>query len=249
MTRSAVAQACGFTLMAASAGPVLAQEAQATTVERFEGIARSQDGALVYRERHRVEYEAGRPIRSLTAYFDPAGKKIAELRSDYRASSFAPRYTFVDADGRTREAAGLLPGGVELQRERERKVLEPGPAQMQVVLGQGLHQLVRSKLDELARGAGLVVRFGIPSRLEAYPFRIEREESPDPRLVRLRIRIDNWLLALLAPSLEVDYEQATRRLMRYGGVSNLPGPDGDPMKVVIRYVYQDDERLAGGGAP
>lgn len=213
---------------------------QSPAVERFEGTARLEDGTVAYRETHWVEYQAGRPLRSLTRYFDPTGRKIAELDSDYRTSAFAPRYTF-SVEGRITESAGPLADGVELQTEGERKVLTVDPTQTQLVLGQGLHQLVRSKLDELASGSELVVRFGIPSRLDTYQFRIAREESSNSQLVRLRIRIDNWLLALFAPSIEVDYDRATRRPVRYRGVSNLPGPGGAPMSVTISYVYSDDE--------
>jgi hypothetical protein len=45
------------------------------------------------------------------------------------------------------------------------------------------------------------------------------------------------LLRLLAPRLEVDYDLATHRLLRYSGLSNLEGPAGKSEQVVIRYRY------------
>jgi len=212
--------------------------AAASNVERFVGLARSERGELLYREQHQVEYEDGKAMRSVSTYFDPAGKKLAELRSDYRKNPLAPTYTFLDADGTVTEAGALTADGLELRRATEHRLIETS-AQMPVVLGQGLHQLVRARFDDLMRGAREVVLFGLPARLNAYTFRIERDRSPDPRLERIRIRVDNFFLALIAPSIEADYDRETRRLVRYHGLSNLYAPDGSTRTVVIQYVYED----------
>jgi hypothetical protein len=210
----------------------------ALTIERFQGIARSESGAVVYTETHEVQYRGDRPQRSVTRYFDPAGKKIGKIVSDYSKNPYAPDYQFKDAKGGTLEAAELVAGGVRLRYLNESKVLpRSGPGQPQVVLGQGLHQLTRARMDSLADGKDLVVQFAIPSRLDSYTFRIERLDSSDANTVRLQIGIDNWVLSLLAPTLEVDYDRKTRRLMSYRGVSNLSGPNGETMKVTIRYQY------------
>ncbi len=207
--------------------------------ERFQGTATSESGAVVYRETHVVDYRGEQPVRSRTEYFDPSGNKIAELRSDYQASPYAPTYVFVDGAGRTKEAAQLLNNRVQLQSEQSTKVLSVGAVD-HIVLGQGLHQLARAKLDELAGGSSLDVRFGIPSLLDLYDFKIYSEQGSNPEVVRLKIRINSWLLALFAPSLEVEYERRTHRLLSYRGVSNLTGPDGQPLKVLIRYRYEED---------
>ncbi len=223
--------ATGFSMASRAAEPE-------DRVERFEGVARSKAGAFVYKESHEVEYRGARPQRSVTRYFDGAGKKIAELVSDYRKDPYAPDYQFRDARGTTTEAAELTLDGIRLRYGSETKLLgrkEQGAKPM--VLGQGLHQLVQARVEALAQGEKLVVRFAIPSRLDSYLFRIERLAASDARVVRLQIRIDNRLLSLIAPTLEVDYEPGTRRLLAYRGVSNLSGPDGKPMQVTIRYSY------------
>jgi hypothetical protein len=45
----------------------------------------------------------------------------------------------------------------------------------------------------------------------------------------------SFLLRLLAPAIEAEYERSTGRLLRYRGVSNLAGPDGETLQVDIRY--------------
>jgi hypothetical protein len=235
-------QTCVAIAALSLAGYVAAQEAVATptldTIERFEGVARSDDGKLVYRERHEVHYAGQVPVESVTRYFGPSGTKIAELRSDYRSDPYAPRYVFTGADGRTREAAGRVANGVRLQHLRESKIVARGDSgSARVVLGQGLHQLVRASIAALAAGKQLVVSFGMPARLDFYEFRIQRTATPRPNVVRLEIEINDWFLRMFAPSLQVDYDTTTRRLLSYRGVSNLPGPDGEPQQVSIRYVY------------
>jgi hypothetical protein len=116
---------CAFAAMAsfglrANAEP---EPNKPVVVERFQGTARAEDGSLAYRESHEVTYEAGRPVRALTRYFDAAGKTIAELRSDYRVDAYAPSYVFLDGSGRTLEAASLTSRGVRLQHARESKVI------------------------------------------------------------------------------------------------------------------------------
>jgi hypothetical protein len=154
----------------------------------------------------------------------------------------------VDGAGRTKEAAQLHNKSVQLQSEQNTKVLSVGAAD-RIVLGQDLHQFARAKLDELAEGSSLDVRFGIPSRLDLYDFKIESEHSSNPGVVRLQIRINSWILALYAPSLEVEYERRTHRLLSYRGVSNLTGPDGRPLNVLIRYRYEEDAAGAAKALP
>jgi hypothetical protein len=209
-----------------------------THIERFSGVARSTSGAVVYRETHEVTYQGDRPQTSVTRYFDPSGKPIGQLYSDYRKDPFAPDYTFKDAKGVTREAAENLPSGLRLRYRGESKLIARSEIEGRVVTGQGLHQLARAKIDALASGKEMVVDFAIPSRMDTYRFRIERM-SAGSNTVKLKIAIDNWLLGIVAPTLEVEYDRRNKRLVAYRGVSNLDGPDGDTMTVNISYSYPE----------
>jgi hypothetical protein len=217
----------------------------APTVEKFEGVARDERGAVRYRETHEVERDGGRTLRAVTRYFDPRGRMIGELRSKYdEVDPYAPSYTFTDAKGRTVEAARLKAGSVELSYggRSERIALDREGGRL--VLGQGLNLLARDRLDALARGEKMTVRFAIPSRFEVYGFQIEAIESADRDVVTLRVEIDNWLLAIVAPSLEVDYDRKTGRLLAYRGVSNLEDERGETQTVTIGYHYPADPTAA-----
>jgi len=209
--------------------------AEGGNVERYDGIAETPSGEFLYRERHEVTEVGGKPERALTVYYDRAGKEIARLSSDFRGSPYAPTYRFTDARNGKQESVDVRGRSVQVDYRGEKKSLGV-PADETLVVGQGLHHFVRLNLARLSRET-LTVRFAVPSRFDTYTFRVRPLDSPSPGVVRLRIEIDSWLMRQLAPNIEVDYELATRRLLRYRGVSNLEASDGSTQKVIIRYTY------------
>jgi len=207
--------------------------ARAQAVERFTGTARGRDGAVLYREEHLVELDAGRPLLAVTFYRDPAGGAIAELRTDFSADPFAPSYTFSDFRTGATEAVSVGEREVRLEaRGRSRTVARPA----HLATGQGLDRLVRDRLAALARGETLGVSYAIPSRLDTYEFRVRARRADDDR-VRVRVELASFLLRLVAPELDVEYERDSGRLLRYRGASNLSFGEGDNPQVEITYAY------------
>jgi hypothetical protein len=208
-----------------------------TVVERFQGIARSRDGAVAYVETHEVQVAAGRVTSAETRYARPDGRAIARLVSAYAPGSFAPDYEFVDLRTGTREGVRKDENGIRLQDGDRARVL-PLPEDMPLVAGQGLDRYARAHLDELSRGEVLRVSLALPGRLDAFGFRIRGERIAADR-VRVRFEPSSFILRVLAPSIEGDYELATGRLVRYVGVSNVPAEDGSPQQVEISYSYPE----------
>lgn len=204
-------------------------------VERYEGVARSDSGALLYRETHEVTRQGDRPVKALTIYRDASGAEIGRLLSDFSRSAYAPSYRFVDQRAQRRESVAVSGQNLTMSFNGERKTLAV-PSDDVLVAGQGLHHYIRLNLPELAKSSANV-RFAIPSRLDIYGFRVRPIGNPAPGVVRLRVEIDSVVLRLVAPHLEVDYEVATRRLLRYRGVSNLEAPDGSAQDATITYAY------------
>jgi len=212
--------------------------AEDVVVERYRGVARSASGEVVYREQHEVTHQGNRPLRAVTTYYDAAGKELGRLESDFKQSSYAPSYRFTDRRTGKTESASVSGASVRLRYQGDEKSLSV-PKGETLVVGQGLHHFARINLERLRRET-MTVRFAVPSRLDTYEFRIRPLASPAPGVVRLRIESDNWLMRQLAPNLEVDYELATRRLLRYRGVSNLEAKDGATQAVVIQYSYRSE---------
>jgi hypothetical protein len=223
-----------------SALPVGQAAADEQTVT-FRGTARGRDGEVFYRELHQVRSQDGRPLTATTTYLDPGGQVIALLQTDFTRDPFAPSYRFEDRRRAEVEEVVVSADGVMLSAGgRQRTVPRSAEPSRPLVTGQGLERYVRHRLAELEGGAELPVTFAIPSRQEAYPFRV-RATPPgrDPATVRVRVEIDSWVLRLFASSLDVEYDRATRRLLRYRGLSNLRDERGDNPEVVITYTYPD----------
>jgi hypothetical protein len=68
-------------------------------------------------------------------------------------------------------------------------------------------------------------------------FRIDKKDRAcAPDAIRFRIRIDNALLRLFVPSLEVEYDANTKRLRSYKGFSNVTDEEdeGQQVRIVFR---------------
>jgi hypothetical protein len=209
-------------------------------VERFWGTARDGDGLVLYQEEHVVRRAFGRLLAATTVYTDADGLELARLETDFSRDPFAPAYEFRDA--RTGEVEAVEPraGSVVLRAPRgTRTVRIPASTGPRLVSGQGLDRLVRDRLDALAAGEELVVEYAIPSRLDTYEFRIRGQRGGGPDRMRVRVEFTSFVPRLLAPSLEVEYDRTTRRLLRYRGLSNLTGADGANPEVEITYAYPD----------
>jgi hypothetical protein len=228
----------------ALAAPLLPQAAErghdeAPAEDRFAGVARGRDGRVLYLEEHLVRRVGERVLEARTTYRDPAGAVLAVLRSDYAADPWAPSYRFEDRRTGRIEAVEIGPEVVALEAGGRRVMMaRPGPGQPPLVGGQGLDRLVRARLDALRAGERLTVAFAIPSRHDTFEFRVRALPPQGTEgVVRVRVEVASWLLRLLAPSMDCDYEQSTRRLLRYRGPSNLEGEDGAHPEVEITYDY------------
>jgi hypothetical protein len=207
--------------------------------ERFAGTAQSADG-FTYLEEHRVRHREGRPLEAITRYLAPGGEVLATLRSDYSQNPYAPDYEFHDLRTGDRQSVSVTEKLVELRSARGVKRLARSECP-NLTTGQGLDRLIRAHLDALARGERVRVSLALPAREACYPFRVRSAEvEPGASTLRVRVEPESWVLRLLAPKLEVEYDRASQRLLRYQGVSNLDGPDGESRKVEILYRYEDD---------
>jgi hypothetical protein len=212
-------------------------------VETFQGVARNDQGAIVYLETHQLVYENGRLRQNQTRYLDPKGTEFATLVSDFTPHPYVPNYRFTDRRFGREDGARLSRNEVQVYgREsgdtpRRETVLALGSNMM---TGQGLHAFIRDHLEELARGEVKKVEFLVPLDGTSYSLRIAKAPLPvKPGVLALRIESDNWLARLVAPRLEVEYELATKRLLSYKGMSNLLNQNRDLQNVVITYRYNN----------
>jgi hypothetical protein len=105
------------------------------------------------------------------------------------------------------------------------------------IVGQGFHQFIVNNLEQIAQGEIFQVRLILPSRLDQYEFRI-RKKKIEGDTIFIRLEVENWLLRIFAPHIDVDYDLKNRHLLRYEGISNLEDTSGKHKKVFITYSYE-----------
>jgi hypothetical protein len=208
--------------------------------EKFVGKAVNANGIVEYVEYHTVKYENGKVSESQTIYYDGNNKKIGELTSEY---SFGPQfgsYDFRDIRAQYQDGAKVSGDKILLFRKKspEDDVEEVYFAkEKDQILGQGFHQFIIYNLKRISQGEVIHIRLVLPSRLDQYEFRI-RKRKVDGDTLYIRLEIDNWLLRLFAPHVDVEYDPKNLRLLRYEGISNLEDASGKHKKVTITYSYE-----------
>ncbi len=223
-------------------------EAQPRT-RTFTGRAYNEAGGLGYVERHTVVYGEGGVVEGRTTYFDPEGRVIGSLVSEYAASPQFNDYTFIDERNRYMDGVRLKEDAICLFRrtdpgaEEETACLERKSNQ---IVGQGFHHFIVEHLDDIAQGQVFQVRLALPSRLDVFDFRIRRTGLEANR-VRIRLESDHWYVRWFAPHIDVLYDRQGR-LLRYEGISNISDATGECIPVDIRYEHPTS-RPPPGGAP
>ena len=208
--------------------------------EKFVGKAVNSEGTLEYAEYHTVTHSNGKVSESQTMYYDANNNKIGELISEY---SFGPQfgsYDFRDIRAQYQDGAKVAVDRIWLFRKKSPEdVIEDTyiTKEDNQIVGQGFHQFIVNNLEQIAQGEIFQVRLVLPSRLDQYEFRI-RKKKIEGGTIFIRLEVENWLLRILAPHIDVDYDLKNRHLLRYEGISNLEDTSGKHKKVFITYSYE-----------
>lgn len=188
---------------------------------RYEGLAYpAKGGALLYRETHWLYRDGGVDAR-LVLYRCPDGQPFARKRMRDVPSAIAPDFEFVDARTGYREGVRTRGGRREVfhrPRADARLKVQPLAAVPGLVIDAGFDAFVRTHWTRLERG-GVTAPFLVPSRQGTLDFRVgdAATTTENGRAVRrLRMALPG-VLGLAVPSIELTYDVATRRLLRFRG--------------------------------
>lgn len=212
--------------------------------EERERIGRAYDpnsGALLYEERHLETFADGKIITDRVHYVDPQGRTFGNKRVDFRHDPFVPEFRLLNE--RTGHIEALLHkqrGEIEVRyRERVDQELREAllAAPENAVADAGFDRFIESHWEQLLRGEVLKRRFLVPSRLEFMDWRVKRISDDDPATARFALEIESVLLRIVVPTITLVYERATRRLLRYEGLSNLRDESGNNHSVRIEFQY------------
>lgn len=207
--------------------------------QMIEGVAYAKHGgAVVYRETHWLYRDAGGDAR-LVLYRCPDGRAFGRKTLRDGRDPAAPDFEFVDARHGYREGLRTRGGSREVfHQDGARKPLRGGRVSVRgLVADAGFDAYVRTHWDAIAARDGRVVPFLIPSRLAPLDFRIgeARDLRESGRAVRrLRMRIDG-LLGRALPDVELTYDVATRRLLRFTGPGTVRDARGRVQSIRVEF--------------
>jgi hypothetical protein len=235
---------------------------------RLIGTATNEDGKLVYVEEHLLTYDPDHHLAKTTTVFrrpGPDGKEIARLESDFSkyTAGFLPSYHLVDL--RNQKESGLdwvtpIPatsdseGVIEMFRKKagdDAMKKETMKVKAGTVTEEGIFFYIIDRIQEITTPDGAKVRMLLPARLDDVGLRIRLKEQPKsdtkdakdnaPKISQvqtLKIDIDNWFLRIFVPSIEVDFDPATRQILEYRGISDINTDDDKSQQVKVRFTYQ-----------
>lgn len=221
-----------------AATPCGAAPAPANDIQRLEGNAYATgDGHLMYRESHWLYDNAGTPSR-LVLYRCPDGKPFARKRLHWEEHPQAP--DFVMDDARTGYEEGVRhEGGHRVVFVRKSRDTAENSAPLDdtplPVIDAGFDAYIRAHWDTLGTGDADTVPFLVPSRLGTIRFKVARQDDgtvEGRRARRYRLSLASWV-GFALPHIDVAYDAQSRQLLRFTGIANVRGDEGDNLRARI----------------
>jgi len=192
---------------------------------------------LLYRESHYVRTGAEGSER-FVLYRCPDGRPFARKLVRSGSDAQLPDFDLLDARLNYREGARRRDGEIEVYAQRSAElptqsaVLAP-PAN--AVVDAGFDAFVHAQWDALARGEAVHFAFLVPSRRRFYEFKVHKvDDAARPREMTIRLSLGAWY-AFLLPHIDVSYDTATRRLLRYEGLANIRDAERRNYRVRIEF--------------
>lgn len=225
-----------------SAAPLAAQQ-----VVRYRSNAFDlKTGKYLYTENHAEHWQNGAHAYSIVTYTDPSGKVMAVKKIVFTKSKVAPSFDLDDKRTGLQEGAQNNGSTVLLyhrdaasEQKQSKSLSIPSP----VVIDGGFDYFVRSNLQTLMAGKVLTGNFAVPHRLDYFKCRIYKVKDLTflkRDAVMLVMEPTNIVIRQLADPIYIIYDKKTGRLLRFSGVSNLEGPDGNNYRVHIVFRYPDE---------
>jgi len=207
----------------------------ALAAETWTGEAYLLDGgAPAYRETH---YLLG--DERLVVYACPDGKPFARKTIHEGSDAQAPDFDMRDARTGYREGVRGKGASREIFVQRAPDQAEksaPLDLPADGVVDAGFDTYVHKHWNALARGDTLRFKFLVPSKRTFYAFDLARVDSAsNAAQLTVRLSLGAWY-SFLAPSIDVTYDRATQRLLRFAGMSNIRDENLKNLSVRIEFA-------------
>lgn len=198
---------------------------------------------LLYTESHWTSFENKAPKERTVLYRCADGTPFARKEISYAGSALAPGFSFSDVRFDYQEGLRWRDGQAQLWYRRADRAEQGTVAKSPVLVADaGFDMFVRTRWQDLAKKGGQPLDFAVPSRLTSYSFNLARtgvSQYRDEPAQNFKLGLNGWL-GLVAPDVELTYGIASKRLLRFKGISNILDNQGrKPVDALIEFPLAD----------
>jgi len=205
---------------------------------------------VLYQEFHYAE-DPALDLPTRVQYRTPDGELFAEKSMDYSSILTAPQIRQIDyrnsARIETRPLTDVRPPSIEIgfqPHDSNRFVQAKVPLRDDLVVDAGFDPFIRANWDRLTAGRAVSAHFLVPARQDTVRVNLSSTDQRNCSAVQAAlscfvIRPAGLLrvVGFLVDPIYIGYEQDSRRLAMFSGLSNLRDDAGEPQNVLITYEY------------
>jgi hypothetical protein len=223
--------------------PILAEKPK----YQYQGKAYDlKTGNYVYSDNHEEYFTANKHMYSKISYKDANGVEFGKKRIEFYPNTNVPTFRTDDFRDGYAEGAEVQGKSVKLfyrrkaQEEMTEKIHTP---RFPAVMDGGFDFFVRENWNKLAEGERMSFRFLVPVQLDDYLFAVEKIKDDSwkgRKALYLKLEIDNFILKRIVNPFLLVYDDKTKRILQFEGLSNINDGNGKSLRVRIVYDYPKD---------
>ena len=196
---------------------------------------------LLYTENHFEVYDQGLILSSEVIYKNSENIVFATKNADFTTNRFMPEFILNNIETGHKEIARYVEAEYEIIFSKTERDLEEDSRislPENGISDAGFDNFVIQHWDELLAGQMFQRDFLIPSMMKFIKFRIYQSEivnENDEVFRQINIEPDSFIVRAFAGTTRLFYDEASPKLRRFDGVSNMRDENGKNYKVIIKY--------------
>lgn len=210
----------------------------AFATEKREGVATDlKKGTFLYKELHLIEKDsAGFNKKITTTYKDDNDKIFAKMTSDFSKNKMIPDTTFEDLRFHSKYEQTLDLKKLSLEIIHIENEVKTKTKNVKVyentIAGQGFDNFIKENFNNLKENK---IKFVVLDQLDFFSFIASSLAHKTADESQFKLEIDSFLVGLLINPITVTYNNDSKKLIKYQGLSNILGKNKKSQEVLISY--------------